>query len=342
MDELTTAIHTYLTTAPTSNFLQRSVDILDHWPGSSNLLWRVQRGSQEAVVKLYLDAGQARGRRQFEGQQCFSPLGVAPQPLWFDRHPAGLARQVLIYHWAPGVGVDAKNAAQMTALAQSLAQVHSGDPNTVHRFCPNPLNLDYLWRVLGGGLGSLNQWLLAQQATALQTYVATIAARANALVEAALPLWQGTPPTPVHGDLKLENVIDSFGVAVLLDWELFGLGDPAYEVATFLQVSQAELAEDGQAMWLENYLATFDQPGLAQRIGVYRRLLPFQAVTYLLHGLRQMAPNELSLVRETQPFLAATLASAFQQAALVFQVEPVELEQPIQALFQSVLNQATE
>lgn len=341
MNDLTANLHAYLTTAPTSNFLQRTVEMLDHWEGSSNLLWRVNCAGQDAVVKLYLDAGQVRGRRQFDGQQLFSPLGLAPQPLWFDRYPTGLARQVLVYNWLPGESVVAENGAQMTALAQTVAQVHRGDPTEVRRFCPNPLNLDYLWRVLHGGLGAIEGWLLAQKATALQRYFNAIAANANALVAAALPLWQHTPPTPVHGDLKLENAIDSFGTAVLLDWEMFGLGDPAYEVATFLQSSQADLDADGQAAWLNIYLATFDQPGLAQRIGVYQRILPFQSVAYLLHGLRQQPPDELPLLRENCQFLEATLAGALQQAALALQVEPVEIEQSIHALFQSALNQPT-
>ena len=335
MNDLTANIHTYLTTAPTSNFVQRPVEMLDHWEGSSNLLWRVNGAGQEAVVKLYLDAGQARGRRQFDGQQTFSPLGIAPQPLWFDRYPTGLARQVLVYSWLPGEALDATNGAHMAALAQSVALVHTGEPTEVRRFCPNPLNLDYLWRVLQGGLGSLDAWLLAHHATALQHYVDQIAANAERLVEAALPLWQQTPPTPVHGDLTLENAIDSFGAAVLLDWEMFGLGDPAYEVATFVQASQAVLDAEGQAAWLQNYLASFDQPGLAQRISVYQRILPFQSVCYLLHGLRQQTPDERPLFEANQAFLASTLAAALQQAAAAFGMAPEEVNQPIDELFKT-------
>lgn len=341
MNDLTANLHTYLTTAPTSNFLQRPVEMLDAWEGSSNLLWRVSSGGQEAVVKLYLDAGQARGRRQFDGQQLFAPQGLAPQPLWFDRYPAGLARQVLVYRWAPGETLAVTNTAHLAALAQSIAQVHSGDPTDVRRFCPNPLNLDYLWRVMHGGLGLIDQWLAAQQATALQRYVAAIAANANALVEAALPLWQNTPPTPVHGDLKLENAIDSFGHAVLLDWEMFGLGDPAYEIASFLQTVQADLAAEAQDDWLESYLATFDQPGLAQRIGVYQRLLPFQAVCYLLHGLRQQPAATFSELQANQAFLVATLTTAFQQAAVALHVASEGMAEPIEALFNTFLQGST-
>lgn len=342
MDELTTAIHTYLTTAPTSNFLQRPVDILDHWEGSNNLLWRVNCVGQEAVVKLYLDAGQARGRRQFDGQQLFSPLGLAPQPLWFDRYPAGLSRQVLVYRWAPGELLNPDDAAQLLALAQSVAQVHNHPLTDVRRFCPNPVNLDYFWKVWQGGLPALHQWLGLQGATPLQTLLAQLAAAADVLVHAALPLWAGTPATPVHGDLKLENCLHSFGAAVLLDWEMFGLGDPAYEVATFLNLSNQALDVEQQADWLQNYLALVEQPGLAARIAVYRRILPLQAVSFLLDGLRQHAGADLVLIRQNQEFLVATLVAAIQQCADALQYPIGDVTTPVHELLTRLAQQPAE
>lgn len=342
MDELTTAIHTYLTTAPTSNFLQRPVDMLDHWEGSNNLLWRVDCVGQEAVVKLYLDAGQARGRRQLDGQQLFSPVGVAPQPLWFDRYPAGLSRQVLIYRWMPGDLLDANDATQRLALAQSVAQVHRHPVSDVRRFCPNPVNLDYFWRVLDGGMPTLQRWLGEQGATALQAVLTQFVNTTGALVQAALPLWANTPPTPVHGDLKLENCLHSFGVAVLLDWEMFGLGDPAYEVATFLNLSNQMLTAEQQADWLQSYLDSVDQPGLDARIAVYRRLLPLQAVAYLLDGLRQHGAEAAALVQQNRRFLAETFVAAIQQSAEALHLAPDDIIPPVHDLLDHLAQQPAE
>ncbi|MCE7985338.1 MAG: aminoglycoside phosphotransferase family protein [Caldilinea sp. CFX5] len=342
MDELTTAIHTYLTTAPISNFLQRDVAMLEHWEGSNNLLWRVNSGGQEAVVKLYLDAGQARGRRQFDGQQLFSPLGLAPPPLWFDRYPAGLSRQVLVYRWAPGDLLNPADATQLLALAQSVAQVHNYPLTDVRRFCPNPVNLDYFWKVWQGGLPTLYRWLAAQGAAALQAILAQLAAAGDLLVQAALPLWANTPATPVHGDLKLENCLNSFGAALLLDWEMFGLGDPSYEVATFLNLSNQVLDGGQQADWLESYLALVAQPGLDSRIAVYRRLLPLQAVTFLLDGLRQHAGEDIALLQQNQAFLAATLAAAIQQCVAALQCPVGDVTTPVDALLVQLAQPTTE
>lgn len=315
MAELTQDIHSYLTTSPGSHYLNRPVTMVTHLEGTDNLLWQVDCGGQEAVVKYYLDAGQARGRRQFDGQERFSPFGIAPRPLWFDRYPTGLSRQLLVYQWLPGDALAQPTAGQLVGLANAVAQVHSGDPTAVRRFSPNPVNLDYLWKVLVGGLPGLQQWLLAQGATALGEALLVLTDTAAQLVAAALPRWQGVAPTPIHGDLKLENAIDSFGTIVLLDWEQFGLGDAAYDVASFLQMSQAVLDEEEQGLWLESYLATFDQPGLAARVGIYSQILPLQSLTYLLHGLRQSTGAELAAIQENRQFFQETLLATWQQSA---------------------------
>lgn len=332
MNELTQEIHTYLTTASGSHFLNREVTIVAQWEGSDNLLWRVDCDGQEAAVKYYPDAGQARGRRQFDGQERFYPLGIAPQPLWFDRYPVGLSRQVLIYQWLPGEALNPTNHTLLMRFAQSVAQIHSGEPTEVRRFSPNPVNLDYLWRVLHGGLPQLRQWLEKQAASALLTLLAELVVNAQALVEVALPLWEGVAPTPVHGDLNLENVVDSFGTVILLDWEMFGLGDAAYDVATFLQMSQQELDDTSRELWLESYLATFAQPKLAQRIAVYGRILPLQNLCYLLHGLRQRTPQDAAAIRENRIFFEATLTAAFMQATAALNVQSTIAQQEIAKL----------
>ena len=333
---ITQNIHTYLTTAPSSHFLNREVEILAQWAGHDNLLWRVRSGGQDAVLKLYLDAGQARSRRQYDGQQLFAPFGLAPRPLWADRYPEGLSRQVLIYEWAPGETLEPTNPAQMAALARSVAQVHASDPSAVRRFSPNPIHLDYLWRILRGSIGPIQGWLAERQASALATIFSKLTDHVDALIEAGLPLWANTLPTPIHGDLKLENAIDSFGATILLDWELFGLGDPALEIANFLYLSQQALDESIQTEWLETYLAVFDQPALIQRIGVYQRLLPFQATCFLLDGLRQqLASSESDAIEFTEslPFLQTTLHATLQQASATLHVEMINLETAVQALF---------
>ncbi|MEM7539496.1 MAG: aminoglycoside phosphotransferase family protein [Chloroflexota bacterium] len=310
---------TYLKTAPTSNFLKQEVHVQQQWQGSENLLWRVQCSMQDAVLKLYLDAGQARSRRQFDGQQQFSPLGIAPRPLWYDRHPQGLARQVLVYEWMPGVDFNHTDPNQLLTLAQTIAQVHNGDIADVHRFSPNPVNLDYFWRILQGSIRSISEWLAANNAPEMLALFRLLAGNVQQLVEATLPMWQGVPPTPVHGDLKVENCITNFGTVILLDWELFGLGDPALEAANFLYTHQQVLDDDTQSHWLDHYLSLLDQPNLQQRIDLYSRILPFQSICFLLSGLQTLQPATSQQTEaeqhETRTFIKMALTSGLTQGS---------------------------
>ncbi len=312
--DLSTTIHTYLTTAPTSGFNGQDVTVLEEWRGTNNLLWRVACSGQEAVLKLFLDAGQARSRRQFDGQQSFAPLGLAPRPRWYDRYPVGLARQVLIYDWAPGHRFDPTNGATVFALADALARVHGSDPGEVMRFSPNPINLDYLWRMLRTSITQIDGWLATLKSPALQQAFGQTAGAATARINRALPLWEGAPPAPVHGDLVMENIVVSFGNPVLVDWELFGLGDPAQEAAGFLLHARSQLDPALHARWLETYLAGMAQPGLAERIAVYLQVLPFRNLCRLLESVRQSADEPEALASDARDFLASLLDNTWQQS----------------------------
>ena len=330
MPDLTDSIHTYLTTAPAGGFAGRAVTVRDHWRGDDNLLWRVDAGSDKrdsdaAVVKLFLDAGQARGRRQFDGQQRFAPLGIAPQPLWFDRFPEGLARQVLVYRWAEGRSVEVSNRDDLTALAASIAAVHNHDTESVRRISPRAVSLDYFWRVLAGGLTPTARWLGEAACPRLAELLRALAACAASVVNDALPLWQAAPPTPVHGDLRLAHALLQDRRALLLDWEMFGLGDPALDVATFLFHEAGALGDAGRVHWLESYCTFTQTPDIAARIDVYTRLLPLQRFADLLAGLRQLTAAERGDpdYHNNTAFLRQTLAAAGDAATTNLRVAAI-------------------
>lgn len=338
--DLDTTILTYLTSAPTSDFNGMNVRVLDHWRGRDHLLWRVRANPPsgaadvDAVLKLYLDAGQARSRRQFDGQACFWQQGIAPRPLWYDRHPHGLARQVLIYEWAEGDALDAANSAQIAAHARSVARLHANDASGITRFSPHPLNLDYLWQLMRASLDAADAWLAGQETAALRTLLQQLAQAAATLVRIAGDFWRGVPPAAVHGDLRLENAVHGANGAILLDWEMFGLGDAAQEVARFLLASQSDLDDAQQEHWLDAYLAGIDgsaiAPSITQRVGVYQRLLALSSALFIVDGLRRAQPDDLNAA--AAPELATVLAAAVQQAADAFKLDAPNIDTSVRAL----------
>lgn len=317
--DLTDNILRYLTVAHTSEFRQSPVSVIDHWVGDENLLWRVNAGSPDqsstdAVVKLFLDAGQARSRRQFDGMHFAAQHSLCPDPLWVDRYPEGLARQLLVYPWIEGEPIDPTDLGALEALASGVAMLHRADVTLVRRFSPRPLNLDYFWRIEQGSMNQILAWL--PESLPIVTAYRRLAAASRELVESALPHVGETPPTPVHGDLRLAHALLPCGQAVLLDWELFGLGDPALDCARFLQLEAHTLTLEQQAAWREAYRTQSDQPGIGLRLDIYERLLSFNAVTYLLVGLEQnMQTTSADELAEVLPYLRQTLAAAWLKAA---------------------------
>jgi aminoglycoside phosphotransferase (APT) family kinase protein len=308
----------YLREAPTSGFAGQPVTIVDQWQGSANLLWRVEAREQEAVLKFYLDAGQVRSRRQYDGHALFAPYGLAPQPLWLDRIPETLPRSVLVYRWQDGDLFDTADRSQWQRLAESLARVHSAPVDDMQRFSPHPVNLGYFWSVLGPSLLPLQAWLGAQRLVRLADLTGVLHDSAQQVVDAALPLW-GAAPAAVHGDLRPENLLHSFGAVVLLDWELFGLGDPALEVARFLREQRYTVAAEVLDDWLDAYLDGVGDGRAQTRIEVYRRrLLPLQDAAYLLSGGMKLSAEDRQSeeLRANADFLATTLHQALAQAAL--------------------------
>lgn len=311
---------TYLKSAPAGVFGGQRIELLDHWAGSTNLLWRVDCRGQEAVLKFYLDAGQVRSRREFDGQTLLSPYGLAPQPLWLDRIPETLPRSVLVYRWVEGEPFDAGDEDQWLAMAGALAQVHAAPVDGVHRFSPHPVNLAFFWSVLGPSLPPLQNWLASRRLVRLTGLLGRLHGRGQQIVNEALPLWDQAP-VAVHGDLRLENVLDSFGAPVLLDWEQFGLGDPALEVARFLHeqrhAAPAPLLEE----WLDAYLDGSEDETIDLRIAFYQQLLPLQDAAYLLSGGMKLSAEDRRApeLRADAPLLAATLQRTLGQALVALE-----------------------
>lgn len=340
----TERIYAYLTAAPASGFAGLNVEILEQWRGDDNLLWRVRAGEEEAVVKLFLDAGQARGRRQFDGQQLFAAAGIAPEPLWFDRYPEGLPRQVLVYRWVEGQALQPDDPDALLAFVASLAAVHSGDVEAVRRISPHALNLEYFWSLLSGGLKPTQQWLEQGGHTQMAALLRELAARGEAFVSEGLPLWQATPPTLIHGDPRAENVVIRADRAVLLDWELFGLGDPALEIGEWLHRQRMRWSGALQERLLVEYTFLTGDTTVDARVQLYRKLLLLRDATFLLRGAQQISPPERMQPEYSQavPGLVEMSMRALMESAEALEVHPVSdlagLRAEVELLFRSHSN----
>jgi hypothetical protein len=316
----------YLSSAERSLFVDAEIEIVERWQGRDNLLWRFQAVGQDSVLKLFMEAGQVRADRQFSGQERFAPWGLAPRPLWQERQPEALPRPLLVYEWIEGDTFDPADPGGWEALAGTVTRIHTDEPGDYGRFSPHPINLSYFWRVWEGSRKPLAIWMEERGADPLGAIFAEMWDAVEGMMAAALPVFGETAPTLIHGDLVAEHVLMHRGQALLLDWELFGLGDPAQDVARLLFFNNQIMNPSTVERWLDRYLGRMDEPGLESRIEIYRRILPFQSLTTLLTGIgREIAnnPGQIDELEESGPFLVETMATALIHAAGSLLADPL-------------------
>ena len=279
------ALH-WLSQAPASPVHGREIRLRETLTGDSNALWRVAADSQDLVLKMFLDAGQARGRRQYNAQTLAWRAGLAPEPLVFDRYPEGLARQVLVYRWCPGLPLDVRDPAQRTALANALGRLHRLAPEPETRLSPHPINAQYQWNLLEGSLRRLETWRRAQPGDELDSVMSNVGQEAvRQLAPAVAGLAGSAAAAVVHGELFPEHCLVHDEGLRMVDWELAGIGDPARECAHVMIHMLRNLKAEDRRAWQDLYLAAADRTGLVSRVELYSRLLPLEGLLNLALGL---------------------------------------------------------
>ncbi|MYA05141.1 MAG: aminoglycoside phosphotransferase family protein [Caldilineaceae bacterium SB0664_bin_22] len=282
----------WLAHAPASPVHGQAVRLTDTLTGDSNALWKVETGTESLVLKMFLDAGQARGRRQYNAQTLAWRADLAPEPLVFDRYPEGLARQVLVYRWCPGCPLDVRDPAHREALAQSLGQLHRLAPTPDTRLSPHPINAEYQWNLIEGSLRRLERWRLEQPWDELNAALTAAMQEGSRQLPALVTSLEGSAPAAVvHGELYGEHCLMYDGRVRMVDWELAGIGDPARECAHVILHMLRNLPADDCQAWQDRYLSEAGQANLAPRVELYVRLLPLEGLLNLALLLTRRQPT---------------------------------------------------
>lgn len=179
----------------------------------------------QLAVKCYRhDVGPAvaRARLEFKTLQMLQKHAVpVPVPLYWDEHGSLLGAPGIVTTFIPGKQLfsspDVMNCAR--ELAQVLAKIHSISIGPAEKTWLVEANHTVLWF---RNKGIMPDYMTNHPDGPLVW---------NAL-EQLLPHWQPVPPTFVHTDYWIGQVLwDQTRIMAVLDWEEAGYGDPAYDVA---------------------------------------------------------------------------------------------------------------
>ncbi len=289
----------YLANSPDLDLAGAEITTVEELSGDHNALWRIQTAQRDVVLKMFLDAGQARGRRQFTNQDSAARIGVAPQTIAFDRYPAGLSHQIMLYEWCPGLPLNPTLREDAMGLAIALAAVHARHPADQTRLSPHPVSLHYQWSLIQGSKRLVEEGVERGGISPLSDFVLEALSRAETMVRPKLDKNELTTPALVHGDLQLCHCLKVDGDIQLLDWEMGGLGDPAREICHLFLHLLPDLTPRERAEWLGLYADPAEALDLAPRVRTYEVLLPLASLLDLIL-LPSTAQDALAAAEECQ------------------------------------------
>lgn len=328
----------YLASAAESPVRDAVITDVRALPGDRHALWRIQSDRHDIVLKMFLDAGQARGRRQYNCQAAAAQDRLAPPPLAFDRYPQGLARQILIYPWQAGAALNPRDADQRAALGAALARVHARALEGPIRLSPHPVNLAYQWSLMQGSQRRVQTWLADQPLDALTDFLRRALPAAGRQAPREPTPDGAAAPALVHGDLYAEHCLVQDQRIRFVDWEMGGLGDPARDIAHLLLHTLRGLSPAEEDAWWSAYGRRPSDAGLQARTAAYGRLLPWASLMELILRLAQPAsfPSVPALSEAVWPW---AFRACLEDAAPALGLEAgAEERQAIVAGFRQRLN----
>ncbi|MFE7126513.1 phosphotransferase family protein [Streptomyces sp. NPDC057617] len=211
--------------------------------GRSNLTYTVSDGSRRWVVRRpplgHVLATAHDMRREYRVIEALHPTSVpVPEPLLLCEDESVLGAPFYLMEQVPGTAYrtaeqlaplgPARTRAALLALVDTLVELHAVDPEAV--------GLGDFGRPEGFLDRQLRRW--AKQLDASRGRELAGIGELHAALGRALPV--SPPPTVVHGDYRLDNVLlgEDDRINAVLDWEMSTLGDPLTDLGLLVMYSE--------------------------------------------------------------------------------------------------------
>jgi len=225
--------------------LGRGQDPLQLKGGLANLNFLIDVDGQWAVLRIAphgpLPPGahdRAREHRVLSRLPDAYPL--APRSLHLCEDPSVLGAPFQILEFRAGrsvVGVDMTPMADIVAPGQVLTEAMIDLLAGLHAVDAESLGLEALGRPNGFISRGIAGWTKRGIAAAGTSGCLTLVGEIGAWLEARADRAPKNPPTLLHCDFKLDNIVfahDSARPVALLDWDMCTRGEPLFDVATLL------------------------------------------------------------------------------------------------------------
>ncbi|HEV2459839.1 MAG TPA: phosphotransferase [Ktedonobacterales bacterium] len=241
----------------------------------------VLAGNTPLILKRYEPSAVESARREVAGLRLAGNIGLAPGLVLADEAVAALGGAVLVYEAPGGSALPAGRVQDddlrgLLFLLLTLHHLPAGQVSVSSSMSPDGR---VWWQRTQKAWDEVRSLFTAPQHQALLAALTRLHAIVGARVESNRELWANAARRPCHGNPVPANVVRTQRGLMLVEWEGFGLGDPAMEVGRVAALGLVSGALDRQQY--DRFLAGYAEGtrdladgALDQRMRIFSSVVP--------------------------------------------------------------------
>ena len=262
----------------------------------------VSAGETRYIMNCYAPSARDGARREAEGLRICGGMGMAPALVAFDEDGAELGGPVVLSEAVAGemLGVGQLDDGAAHEWLFLLLTLHHLPADATRLASSMSADAQTWWQRTQPGWEACRAAYAGPQYGALLGALGKLHTIVGVHLEAHRGLWSGITRRPCHGNPAPGHVVRSNGRLTLVEWDGFGLGDPAMEVgrAAGLAALSGELGAEQYVSFIADYLAgmrDLRDGTLGERLRVFASALP---LGFCFTALRLVAQTPMLSVEE--------------------------------------------
>jgi len=265
--------------------------------GESNLNYLAVVDGKKFVFRINMDpASPEKSRKEFTALKSVEGLAIAPKAFVLDESRKYINESFLIMEYIEGTSLDKINEKMtiktMRKLAQLVANLHSLETNKTENPLPKCRP-------------TINEWV-----STIKKRIGYIKKRRrkyfekdsfDALLEEVFLKIERVAKNsklknvlrPGHGDVCQQNIVVHNGELRLIDWEDFGLRDPASDIGIIFEGFGIELTKEQEDEFLKEYFSVRSDETLIERLRVFRPIIQFEQFIWAVMHVFEIREKEM-------------------------------------------------